>query len=91
MTGVATPLPSSQGSSRCATVRILVIEPFCCRSEKDPKGFGSRAAPEAKLPAKVKAASEEDRKWKLEPREVSEWLDWVNAQKQAAGVTGELE
>ena len=61
-----------------------------CRSEKDPTGFGNRAAPEAKPPAKVKAASEEDRKWKLEPREVSEWLDWVNAQKQAAGVTGGL-
>ena len=39
----------------------------------------------------MKAASEEDRKWKLEPREVSEWLDWVHAQKQAAGVTGEVD
>ena len=60
----------------------------CGRSEKDPKGFGSVSQPEAKPPAKAEAASKEDMKWKLEPRDVPEWLEWVSAQKNAAGVTG---
>jgi hypothetical protein len=62
--------------------------PFTGRSEKDPKGFGSVGQPEAKPPAKVKAASKEDMKWKLEPRDVPEWLEWVDAQKKAAAVSG---
>ena len=72
------------------------VRPFCSnnpaplydRSDKDPKGFGSISQPEAKPPAKVKAASKEDMKWKLEPRDVSEWLEWVDAQKRAAGAVG---
>lgn len=59
------------------------------RAEKESKGFGkSAAAAEAAAPKKAKAMSKQDLKWQLQPYDVPEWIEWVDAQKIEAGVTG---
>lgn len=59
------------------------------RAEKESKGFGARSpAPVEAAPKKAKAMSKQDLKWQLQPYDVPEWIQWVDAQKIEAGVSG---
>lgn len=65
------------------------MEPLVSRAEKESKGFGSRSpAPVEAAPKAAKAMSKQDLKWQLQPYDVPEWIEWVDAQKIEAGVTG---
>lgn len=56
------------------------------RSDKsEAKGFGEAEAKPAKQSA-VQQAPKADRKWQLEPYDVSEWLQWIGAQQESAKV-----
>lgn len=59
---------------------------MACRSAKSDSGQGF-AAP--KPVQQAKQVSNEDKKWRLEAQEPTEWLEWVEEQKKTASVKGD--
>lgn len=63
-----------------------------CRKETGEKGKGFGRAEPAALPGtsgQQKVVLKQDKKWELKPAATEEWEAWAQAQKEAAGVTGD--